>query len=181
LSLINYINPLIQMVDSKEQYNRWATEKEHNSAIAENIYKQHQFHLYIVKRMHEEGVTIVCGTDAGIGITAPGFSIHQELMFYKEAGMSNFEVLKTATVNPSKTHKEFANMGSIEKGKLANFVITTNNPLQNLNELSKPEWIMMNGRKIDKKTLNSFKEHALHRNNMVVTALRYLEYLLVEK
>jgi len=129
---VNYINPLIQMVDSKAQYNRWASVKENNSSITNSIYRQHLFHLYIVKRVHEEGVNIVCGTDAGIGITVPGYSIHQELALYQEAGLSKFEVLKTATVNPSKTHKEFEQMGTIENGKLANFVVTSNNPLENL-------------------------------------------------
>jgi hypothetical protein len=178
---INYINPLIQMVDSKAQYNRWASEKENNSSITANIYQQHQFHLYIVKRMHEEGVNIVCGTDAGIGITTAGYSIHQELAFYQEAGLSNFETLKTATVNPSKTHKEFEQMGTIEKGKLANFVVTSNNPLEDLNELSKPEWVMVKGRKINKKTLKEFTDKALDRSNLVVTGLRYAEYLMVER
>lgn len=178
---INYINPLIQLVDSKTQYNRWASEKENNISITNNIYQQHQFHLYILKKMHEAGVNIICGTDAGIGITAPGYSIHQELAFYQEAGMSNFEVLKTATINPSKTHKEFEQMGSIENGKLANFIVTNNNPLENLNELGKPEWVMVNGRKINKKTLNEFTDNALNRSNLVATALRYAEYLLVEK
>jgi hypothetical protein len=178
---VNYINPLIQMVDSKAQYNRWASEKDNNSSITKNIYRQHQFHLYILKRMQEEGVNIVCGTDAGIGITAPGYSIHQELAFYQEAGLSNFEVLKTATVNPSKTHKEFEQMGTIENGKLANFVVTSNNPLENLNGLSKPEWVMVKGRKINKKILQEFTENARDRSNLVATGLRYAEYLMIER
>lgn len=178
---INYINPLIQMVDSKVQYNRWASEKENNSLITENIFKQHQFHLYILKRMHEEGVLIICGSDAGIGITTPGFSIHQELELYQEAGMSNYEVLKTATINPSKTHKEFQQMGSIEIGKFANFIVTNNNPLENLDQLRKPEWVMVNGRKINNKKLNEFTKNAQNRSNIVATALRYAEYMLLER
>ncbi|WP_291796533.1 amidohydrolase family protein [Lutibacter sp.] len=180
-NLVGFINPLLQKVDSKVQYDRWASEKRHNSSINKNIYEQHQFHLYILKRMHEEGVNIICGTDAGIGITAPGYSIHQELMLYQETGMSNFEALKTATINPTKTHKEFEQMGSIENGKFANFIVTTNNPLENLSELSKPEWVMIQGRKINKKTLNEFTNNARDRSNLIVTALRYAEYLLVEK
>lgn len=178
---VHYINPLIEKVDSRAQYNRWSNEKGNNSSITENIYQQHQFHLYILKRMNEEGVNIVCGTDSGIGITAPGYSIHQELAFYKEAGMSNFEVLKTATINPTKTHKELKKIGTIEIGKFANFIITSNNPLENLSTLSKPEWVMVKGRKINKKTLNEFTDNARDRRNLVVTALRYVEYLLVEK
>ncbi|MDD7913731.1 amidohydrolase family protein [Polaribacter ponticola] len=178
---INYMNPLIKTVDSKVQYNRWANEKTNNSSITETIYKQHLFHLYILKKMNEKGVNIISGTDSGIGITVPGASIHQELSFYKEAGLSNYDALKTATINPTKTHKEFEQMGSIQKGKFANFIVTKKNPLVNLNELKKPEWIMVNGRKVDKITLNKYSQNAKNRNNMVVTALRYLEYLLVER
>ncbi|GAA4892016.1 amidohydrolase family protein [Flaviramulus aquimarinus] len=178
---VHYINPLIQKVDSKVQYNRWANEKINNSSVTKNIYQQHQFHLYVLKKMHEEGVNIVCGTDAGIGITAPGYSIHQELAFYKDAGMSNFEALKTATINPTKTHKEFAQMGTIEIGKLANLIVTPNNPLKNLNVLSKPDWVMVKGRKINKTTLNEFVDNAKDRSNLLVTAFRYAEYMLVEK
>lgn len=177
----HYINPLIQVVDSKAQFNRWANEKENNSSITQHIFKQHQFHLYIIKKMNEAGVNIICGTDAGIGITAPGYSIHQELALYKEAGLSNYEALKTATINPSKTHKELEQIGTIEIGKLANFILTSKNPLEDLSVLNNPEWVMIKGRKINKKILNQFTENARDRNNLVVTAFRYAEYLLVEK
>lgn len=176
-----YVNPLMQKFDSKVQYHRWANEKQNNNSIKTDIYAQHQFHLYIIKRMNEAGVNIICGTDAGIGITAPGYSIHQELAFYKEAGLSNYEVLKTATINPTKTHKELGKIGSIEKGKLANFILTSKNPLEDLSVLNNPEWVMVKGRKIDKILLNELTENALDRNNLVVTGLRYAEYLFIEK
>lgn len=179
--LMHYINPLIQMVDSKAQYNRWANEKENNSSIKAHIYKQHQFHLYIIKRMNEDGVNIICGTDAGIGVTVPGYSIHQELALYKKAGMSNYEAIKTATINPSKTHIELAQTGAIEIGKLANFILTSKNPLEDLNVLRNPEWVMIKGRKINKTLLKEFIENARDRSNLVVTGLRYAEYLFVEK
>jgi amidohydrolase family protein len=179
--LMHYMNPLIQKVDSKVQYNRWASEKERNNAITKTIYKQHQFHLYLLNQMNEAGVNIVAGTDAGIGITAPGYSIHQELTLYQEAGMSNYNVLKTATVNPSKTHKEFEKTGSIETGKWANFILSKENPLKNLNTLSRPEWVMLQGRKMEKDLLKSFTEKAYDRSNTIASGLRYAEYLLVEK
>lgn len=169
------------MVDSKAQFNRWANEKENNYSIKANIFKQHQFHLYIIKRMNEAGVNIICGTDSGIVITAPGYAIHQELALYKEAGLSNYEVLKTATINPSKTHKELEQIGTIENGKWANFILTSKNPLEDLSVLNNPEWVMVKGRKINKKILNQFIENARDRNNLVVTAFRYAEYLMVEK
>ena len=179
--LMHYMNPLIQKVDSKVQFDRWANEKTQDINVTARIHKQHKFHLYILKKMNEAGVNIVCGTDAGIGITAPGYAIHQELELYHEAGLSNYDALKTATINPTKTHKEFKNMGSIELGKLANFVLTNENPLENLSTLAQPEWVMIQGRKLDKTLLETFTNKAYNRSTTVVSGLRYGEYLYVER
>jgi imidazolonepropionase-like amidohydrolase len=131
--------------------------------------------------MHQSGVKIVCSTDAGIGITVPGFSVHKELQFYVKAGMSNYEALKTATVNPMLTHKVFGELGTVEKGKIANLILTQENPLDDLNALRSPEWVMVNGRKLDRESLQKFESAAKERNNLIVTALRYLEYLIIER
>ena len=95
---LEFMNPLIKIVDSNAQFERWNTTKLRDSSIAETIKKQHDFHVTTINKLHEAGVTIICGTDSGIGVTIPGFSIHQELAFYKEAGLSNYEVLKTAII-----------------------------------------------------------------------------------
>lgn len=179
--LAQYMNPLIRKTDSKVQFERWQSEKERNPAITGSIYKQHQFHLYVLEQMQKNGVNIISGTDAGIGITAPGFSLHQELSLYKEAGLSNYEALKTATVNPAKTHGEFANTGTIEEGKIANLILSKTNPLENLETLKAPEWVMVKGHKIDANTLSTFKERAKNRNGFLATAIRYAEYLWFEK
>ncbi|MDF2159099.1 amidohydrolase family protein [Algoriphagus sp. CAU 1675] len=176
-----YMNPLIRRVDSKAQFERWKNTKKQDPSIVEQIKKQHEFHILAIRKLHESKVNIVCGTDAGIGVTLPGYSIHQELEFYTEAGMSNYEALKTATVNPSKTHDFLKNMGTIEEGKIANLVLTRENPLQDLSTLRKPQFVMVQGRKISRKTLDEFEEKALDRSNEVVSGLRYAEYLLVEK
>jgi imidazolonepropionase-like amidohydrolase len=175
------MNPAIRMIDSKRQYERWRAEKEKDSAIAKKILNQHKFHLLIIKRLHEAGVNIVCGTDAGIGITAPGFSIHDELQFYSDAGLSNYEVLKTATVNPSKTHSVLSNVGVIEKGKTANIILLEKNPLKDLNALKRIKMVVVKGKLLNENILHKFKTKAKNRNNFVATLFRYLEYLLVEK
>ncbi len=178
---LKYINPLIQITDSKVQYNRWKSEKTLNPSITEAIYKQHQFHLYLLKQMQKNGVNIICGTDAGIGITAPGYSLHEELNLYKEAGLSNYETLKTATINPSKTQKEFKNMGTVEEGKIANLLLTKTNPLKDIETLKFPECVMVKGHRINQNTLSLFINKAINRNGLVTTAIRYAEYLFVEK
>lgn len=177
---IQYMNPLIREIDSKAQFERWYNTKQEDPAIVDRIKDQHDFHLKIIKKLHKAGVNIICGTDGGIGVTLPGYSIHKELAFYKEAGLSNYDVLKTATINPSKTHKEFNQMGAIEVGKIANLILTANNPLEKLNTLSKPEWVIVKGRKISSAKLNEFTTKAQNRSNLVTTAVKYVENLLVE-
>lgn len=176
-----YMNPLIKMVDSKNQYDRWYNAKQQDSSVVERIEGQHNFHLKIISKLHEAGVEIICGTDSGIGVTAPGFSIHQEFEFYKEAGLSNYEVLKTATVNASKTHSIMNDLGTIEEGKVANLIILDKNPLEDISVFRNPSTVFVKGRKLDKETLRSFEEKAFDRKNLIVSAVRYAENLITEK
>ncbi|MFT5619571.1 MAG: hypothetical protein ACI85I_002817 [Arenicella sp.] len=177
---LKFMNPLIKMVDSEAQFERWHNSKLSDSSIVRTIKQQHDFHLEIIRKLHQADVNIICSTDAGIGVTVPGFSIHQELAFYKQAGLSNYEVLKTATVNASKTHAIMNNMGTIEVGKVANLLLLDENPLLNLSALQNPTTIFILGRKLEREKLDVFEEKAMNRSNLLASALRYLEYLIIE-
>ena len=178
---LEFMNPLIKKVDSKNQFDRWFNAKQKDSTVVRRIKNQHDFHITIVQKLHEAGANIVCGTDAGIGVTLPGFSIHKELKFYKEAGLSNYEVLKTATVNASKTHSIMNSMGTIEVGKIANLLLIDGNPLLALSSLENPTYVFVKGRKLNRETLDSYNEKAKNRKNLMASALRYLENLIFEK
>ena len=178
---LEYMNPLIKKVDSKIQFERWFNTKQEDAAAIDRIKKQHDFHITIVQKLHEAGINIICGTDAGIGITIPGFSIHQELAFYKEAGLTNYEVLKTATVNAAQTHSIMNQLGTIEVGKVANLIFVDNNPLLDLSSLQNPSTVFIKGRKLNRETLDSFEEKARNRKNLIASAVRYLENLIIEK
>lgn len=178
---LKYINPLIKSVDSKNQFERWFNAKLEDYTTIQRIKQQHDFHLTIVQKLHEANVNIICGTDAGIGVTVPGFSIHKELAFYKEAGLSNYEVLKTATIHAAQTHKTMNNLGSIEEGKIANLILLKENPLEDLNTLKSLQMVMVKGRKISVENLELFNEKAKERNNFLASVLRYAENQLIER
>tara|TARA_R110002050_G_scaffold210369_2_gene346335 strand:+ start:352 stop:1785 length:1434 start_codon:yes stop_codon:yes gene_type:complete len=177
----NYMNPLIKLSDSRQQFERWQSASLKNPHKAADILRQHRFHLFALKLMHEAGVNIVCSTDAGIGITAAGFSIHEELAFYKELGMSNFQVLETATINASQVHAQMANLGTISKGKVANMLLLDANPLANLETLKEPASVFCRGMKLEKDQLKQFKRKAFERSNLFSTIYSYAEYLWIEK
>ena len=84
-------------------------------------------------------------------------------------------------MNPTTVHKEFEDMGTIETGKWANLILSDENPLEDLKTLKEPHWVMIKGRILDDKTLDTFKNKAFNRNNMTSTALYWIENLWVER
>lgn len=172
-----YINPFIKHIE-KSDFEFHLNRKLNNKDAVYKINKQHTFHIDVVAKLHKANVNIVCGTDAGVFNTAPGFSIHQELAFYKKAGMTNYEALKTATANPTKVYKEYTKLGSIEEGKIANFILSKSNPLDDLATLKDPEWVMIKGRLINKLLMKEFEQKAYKRKNYLTTAVRLVKYIL---
>jgi imidazolonepropionase-like amidohydrolase/Tol biopolymer transport system component len=85
------------------------------------------------------GGLIVAGTD-----TPNAINLHGELTAYTMAGMSNFDALKAATVNPAKALALDA--GTIEAGKLADLVMVDGNPLANIANAHKVRRVIANGR-----------------------------------
>ena len=180
-SMVQFMNPGIKMLDSQAQFERWHNTKLEDTAVVNRIKNQHEFHLLAIRKIHDAGGNIVCGTDAGIGITIPGYSIHQELEFYRQAGLSNYEVLKTATVNAAKVHKIMNNMGAVEEGKIANLILVDNNPLVELDALKKPRMVFVNGRGLERSSLDLFEAKARNRHGLLATLIRFVENSVVEK
>ena len=85
------------------------------------------------------GGLIVAGTD-----TPNAVNLHGELMSYTMAGMSNFEALKAATVNPARALGLDA--GTIEAGKLADLVIVDGDPLADIANAHRVRRVVANGR-----------------------------------
>ena len=72
-------------------------------------------------------------------------------------------------------------MGTIEEGKVANLLIIDDNPLLELSSLRNPSSVIIKGRILSREKLDSFNEKAKDRKNLIASALRYLENLLIEK
>ena len=73
--------------------------------------------------MYKAGVTILMGSDAGNPSIIPGYSAHKELGFMAEAGISNAEALRSATIAPAEFLKMQNTIGSIREGKIADFLM----------------------------------------------------------
>lgn len=88
------------------------------------------------------GALVVAGTD-----TPNAIYLHGELMAYTMAGMSAFDALKTATVNPARALGYDG--GTIEAGKLADLIAIDGDPLANIASTYKVKKVVANGRAYD--------------------------------
>jgi imidazolonepropionase-like amidohydrolase len=91
--------------------------------------------LTSLKLLSDAGVNIVTGTDAGNIGTQHAASYLTELLAMKAGGMSNMQVLAAGTINAARGFGKDSLIGSLEKGKLADFIILDKNPLDDLNNL----------------------------------------------
>ena len=83
----------------------------------------------------------------------PGFSLHDELANFVEAGFTTMESLQTATSNPARFLGVQASLGSIESGKVADLVLLTANPLEDIRNTQKISAVLTRGRLFDRAAL----------------------------
>src|SRR5882672_9733011 len=87
--------------------------------------------LTLTKELHDAGVPLLVGSDA-FGALVPGFAQHQEMELFVKAGMTPYEALQAATVNPARYLGEYDHAGTIEVGKRADFILLGANPMDNI-------------------------------------------------
>ena len=116
-----------------------------NIDVTENAKKFDAWSLSLVNKMHQEGVKIIAGTDTPIGYLTPGYSLHKELELLSEAGLSNLDVLRSATITPAEFFGMENQMGTIEVGKLADLVILDKNPLMSISNTQSIHRVIVKG------------------------------------
>jgi imidazolonepropionase-like amidohydrolase len=103
--------------------------------------------LEAVGMLHKAGVPFLAGTDTPAGVHIfPGFSLHEELQRFVAAGFTPLEALQTATLNPARFFGMEDQFGTVEKGKVADLVLLSANPLEDLANTQKIAGVIVNGR-----------------------------------
>ena len=100
----------------------------------------------LTSALHKAGVPLLLGTDAlGAPLAIPGASAHQELQLLVESGLTPYEALRTATVNPAKFLGKEDEFGTITVGKRADLLLVSANPLVDIHTLQNPVGVMVRG------------------------------------
>ncbi|HVE71462.1 MAG TPA: amidohydrolase family protein [Thermoanaerobaculia bacterium] len=104
--------------------------------------------LELVAELYRSGVTVVAGTDG-----LAGFTLHRELENYVRAGISPTDALKIATLVPAQVLKRDEDLGTIEPGKLADFIIVDGDPTRNISDIRKVVVVVKDGRVFEPKAI----------------------------
>ncbi|KPZ70745.1 Imidazolonepropionase [Shewanella sp. P1-14-1] len=95
------------------------------------------------EKSYKAGVKIAFGTDSGVskhGINA------QEAVLMHQAGMSNSDILQSATVNAADLIDMSDKLGTIETGKFADIIATKKSPLKDISALLSVSFVMKDGK-----------------------------------
>jgi len=93
-------------------------------------------------KAYKHGVKIAFGTDAGV---SPHGDNAKEFLFMAEAGMPNYEALKTATVNAADLMNKSNVLGTVTVGKYADIIALDGNPLEDLKYTLQVYFVMKSG------------------------------------
>lgn len=104
--------------------------------------------------MQKAGVGILAGTDTSNPLCMPGFSLHDELGLLVKAGLTPMQALQTATLNPARFNNREKDLGTVEKGKIADLVLLDANPLDDISNTKKISSVIDNGRLFTKPDLD---------------------------
>lgn len=101
----------------------------------------------LAAQAHRAGVTITAGTDDEPGDYAGPYSalLKEISLLHDDAGLSAADALRAATINGARALGREKDMGTLEPGKLANFVVLDKDPLQDVRFLSSVSMTVKDG------------------------------------
>ncbi|HEX5275467.1 MAG TPA: amidohydrolase family protein [Candidatus Rubrimentiphilum sp.] len=99
-----------------------------------------------LKRVHEAGIRVAAGTDAGNIGTQHASSFYDEALTMLESGLSPREILLTATRGGAAMMGRESDLGTLAPGKLADIVVLKEDPLKDIRAIASVQHVVKDGR-----------------------------------
>ena len=174
---LQYLNPFMRFVEAKGSVSRWLNA---SNDLRDSLEKRNAFFQRLTLALHEAGVNMVAGSDSGVLYAIPGQATHDEIALLKQAGLPTDAILEMATIEAARVLRVDDRLGTIEVGKVADLVVTLENPLVEPGRLREPVAVIRNGQWLDQSTLRALRESATHPSNMYYTFGRLLEFVFYD-
>ncbi|HZI53907.1 MAG TPA: amidohydrolase family protein [Chitinophagaceae bacterium] len=136
-----------EMIYMKEEtLKNWVTSKK--NLMANPKYNADEMQNFIALRRkliyecQKNGVGLLLGSDGPQVFNVPGFSVHHELKYMVDAGLTPYQALQSGTVNVAK-YFNLKNSGVIKAGFVSDLVLLDANPLENIENTKKIAGIML--------------------------------------
>jgi len=108
-----------------------------------------------LREMRAAGVPVLAGTDVGVLLMYPGFSLHDELRaLVSDAGFTPMEALRAATGAPADYFRRSASLGGVAAGQAADLVLLDADPLADIAHTRRIAGVMANGVWLDRTALD---------------------------
>lgn len=102
------------------------------------------------KKLTDAGVKVNLGSHGQI----QGIGAHWELWMLQMGGLTPLQAIRCATKNGADYIGMGDQIGSLEKGKLADLIVMDKNPLENIRNTESIKYVMLNGRLYEAETMN---------------------------
>jgi imidazolonepropionase-like amidohydrolase/Tol biopolymer transport system component len=108
-----------------------------------------------VKQIADGGTKVNLGSHGQL----QGLGAHWEMWMLAQGGMSPLQVIRCATINGASYLGMDKEIGSLEKGKLADLIVLNQNPLDDIRNSDNIKYVMVNGRLYNSDTMNETGNH----------------------
>jgi len=110
--------------------------------------------------LHRAGVPLLVGSDSLDPFVFPGDSFHRELAELVRAGFTPMEALQAATHGAAQFLGRESELGTVEKGRAADLVLLSANPVEDITNTKKVWAVVRNGSFYDRAALDTLLDHA---------------------
>jgi imidazolonepropionase-like amidohydrolase len=100
------------------------------------------------------------GTDLSVPGIVPGYSVHEEMLIWQEAGIPAADIVRSATIVPAKFMGLEDRLGSIREGKTASMVLVRGNPLEDIRNAQEIEGVFLRGEYFSRQDLDKLLAEA---------------------
>jgi imidazolonepropionase-like amidohydrolase len=142
---------------SQELFSMWKTQWAGQTEFPDVFWQEW---AQMVKQMNQAGIPLMVGTDLMCPGLIPGYSVHEEMVIWQEAGIPPADILRSATIVPAQFMSLGDRLGSISEGKTASVVLIRANPLEDIRNAQQIESVFLRGQYFSRENLARLLDEA---------------------